>query len=235
MARTKTTTPTNKKDDTQKPKPGKSKKKSSTFFADEPTAESETSQDSRPLQASLGEQLKAKGTPPNPVRVTNFTRRLPCALSSSDLQYRARRIQELRAQISHENETLDNEKESFEARSKSIKSNVSFANTEINKLTDEIAEQKEFRDTPCQKVEDISHGAGEVREFRTDTSPPQLIHQPRAMNQGEIDSFYASPPSPTQPPPVHETAKSGDDGSGIVEDNYGSSDKDLNARPQDFE
>jgi len=191
----------------------------------------------KPLQASLGEQLKAKGTPPNPVRVTNFTRRLPCDLSSSDLQYRARRIQELRAQIAHENETLDNEKEAFEARSKSIKSNVSLANTEINKLTEEIAEQKEFRDTPCQKVEDLSHGAGEVREFRTDMSPPQLIHQPRAMNQGEIDSFYASPPSPAQPQPVNHSSRSDDDGSGIVDDNYGSSNEknqDLNTRPEDF-
>ena len=236
MARKTTTTPSNKKTDTQNAKPGKGKKPKGLLTDGEDRALSEEA--SKPMQATIGEVLAAKGTRPvNEVQVINFDRRLPCRITSAEITDRARQMKDLRLTIRNCEVLLVSEKEEWDKKKKSIESDIGKATTECNRLADEIGDEAEYRDVRCQRIFDYK--LMQVREVRTDTCPPKQLQEPRAMTAREVEEGYTNADGARQALPVEQkpNEKSDDDGSGIVDDNYGSSNEknqDLNTRPEDF-
>jgi len=231
MARTKTTTPSNKKDGTHGAKSSKAKKKSSA--EQEPNEENDTP---KPLQATIGEALMAKGArPANEVQVINFDRRLPCTLTHAQVTDRGRRMKELRRTVKFSEAMLTTEKEEWDKKKKSIETDIARASADINNLADEIGDEAEYRDVRCQRVFDYK--LMQVREVRTDTSPPKQLQEPRAMTARECEEGYTLADGEREVAPVAQPQSVDDDGSGIVDDNYGSSNEknqDLNTRPEDF-
>lgn len=251
MTKKKTTTPTNKDNTAAKAKPAKGKKsKPITISASDETADSETSP-AKGSNATIGEALAAKGVKPvDPVQIVNFERRLKHSLSAAELTDRAVRVGELRTLKKEQEESLEREKEEWKKRKETIETEIEDTEKEIAKVTDEIGGQCVWLETRCQRVYD--YRLMQVREMRIDTSPPQLIHAPRAMTPKEAQDGYtnadgkrtpvAEVPAAVEPsePVESEQEPDEDDGSGIVEDDYetkgdGEKTEDLNARPQDFE
>lgn len=189
MARkTTTTTPTNKKDTA-----GKAKKEKAGF-AISATAEEE----SKPLQASIGEALVAKGTKPvHEVQIVNFDRRLPCALTAPELRDRAQRMKELRRTVKASEALLVTEKEEYDKKKRSLESDISKAEAEINDLADQIGDEAVYRDVRCQRVFDYQ--LMQVREVRTDTCPPRPLQEPRPMTAREVEEGYTLEDGARQP------------------------------------
>jgi flagellar motility protein MotE (MotC chaperone) len=154
--------------------------------------------ESKPLQSTIGEALAAKGAKPvHEVQVINFDRRLPCPLNSAQLTDRAKRMKELRRTVKQNEALLTSEKEEWDKRKKSIESDISKASSEINDLADEIGDEAEYRDVRCQRVFDYQ--LMEVREVRTDTTPPKQLQEPRAMTAREVEEGYTNNDGERQP------------------------------------
>jgi hypothetical protein len=190
MARkkTETTTPTNK--DTTAAKVKAPRKPRATKTTPQDTAEDEPPA-GKPLQATIGEVLVAKGAKPvNEVQVVNFDRRLPCPLTSGELTQRAVRIQELRKMVSHTDKQLANEKEVYAQVKASLESDLSKAKSEIDELTEEIAEQSVHRDVRCQRVFD--YRLMQVKELRMDRTPPEPLQESRPMTAREAEQGYTN-------------------------------------------
>lgn len=153
--------------------------------------------DPEPLTASIGDTLDAKGTlKTKEVEVENFTRRLPCDLSDSEIISKSRQAYRLGKDIEAERTQIDLAKSTYEGVKKSCEGRIAGLDAERSRLMQEVNDGKEYRDTQCQRVRDWK--LGEVRELRIDVSPPfELDKRPMTgpERQKEIDyDAYASEP-----------------------------------------
>ena len=206
---TPTTTPSNKLEQAAKVKPAKGAKGKAAISGDP---------DAKPLQATIGEVLIAKGTKPiDEVQLINFDRRLPCALTTAEITDRARRIKELRRTIKQSETMLTTEKEEFDKKKKSLESDISKANAEVANLSDEIGDEAEYRDVRCQRVFDYK--LMQVREVRTDMSPPKQLQEPRAMTAREVEEGYTNDNGARKAEsPTPEKSKFPESDDGIIDD-----------------
>ena len=204
------TTPSNKRDVVAKPKGGKRKTTQQDAAEVEETA--------APLQATLGEQMIAKGKKPvDEVQVINFDRRLPCSISPVELKERAVRIGELRDHKSKLDRQLEQEQKDWKQKKESIENDLAKVGQEIDDLTDEIGKQKQYRDVKCQRVFDYK--LMQVREVRLDMTPPALLQEPRPMTAREVEEGYTNADGARKPAePMQDQSSSGDDA--IVDDDY---------------
>jgi hypothetical protein len=155
-------------------------KKKSTKKTDKPKPEN-----GKPLTATVGEVVAAK-TPPEVV-LENFVRRLKCPLTDTELLAQSRQAADLRRRIRHEEQTITTAKAEYDGTKKSCESNIAQFVTLLDVLTDNVNDGAEYRDVDCQRVKDPN--LIQVREYRTDRMPHELIMEPRAMTPRELDEI----------------------------------------------
>jgi hypothetical protein len=148
----------------------------------------------KPPLATIGDAVAAKREArdiPREVEVENFTRRLPCKLSEGDIVTKLQEVKQLKVQIDHESEVLAQLKLDFETAKKTFEGAKSSCEGRISEKTharEELIAQTcdgiEYRDVACQRVKDYQ--AISVSEYRIDTSPKELLQQPRPMTPKEV-------------------------------------------------
>jgi len=193
MARPKkTTTPTNKLDQSAKVKPEKSSKSNGK------KTDIERELEDSPLGTTLGEAAemsarKKKGhPPPRDPKVENFERMLPCKLTDTEKL-------EMSAERSYIGQRIDALNEAMENYIKSAKTEVARRKDEIAGLisTDRsirinIGQGTIERLTRCQRVFNYTARPQPlVTELRIDTAPPTQLSE-RAMTPEESDEGVGS-------------------------------------------
>ena len=140
----------------------------------------------KPL-ATIGDHVKAKREDrkvAREVRLENFTKRLPCQLTEPENKAKLREIKDLKRTLEHETETLTTLKVEYEGAKKSAEGRIGQATMRREQLISETCDGIEYRDVACQRVWD--YPLIQVREYRTDRTPNELLQEPRPMNNSEL-------------------------------------------------
>jgi hypothetical protein len=148
--------------------------------------EDEPADTGKPL-ATIGDHVKAKRDDrkvAREVRLENFTKRLPCQITESENKTKLREIKDLKRQLDHENETLATLKVEYDGAKKSAEARIGQAQSRREQLISETCDGIEYRDVACQRVWD--YPLIQVREYRTDRTPNELLQEPRPMNNSDL-------------------------------------------------
>jgi hypothetical protein len=212
-----TTTPSNKHETSKLPKERKARK-SKGNGADEPILY-EDLLTGKPLQTTLGEVVKSKRNEreiPREVRLENYVKRLPCILSAEQVKCKLSEIKDLRRQKSREDAVLVQLKSDYDKAKKDCESRLAQAESALSILLDETCDGIEYKDVACQRVWD--YPLIQVREYRTDRTPLELIGEPRPMNNAELQmpTLDQLAPSDLTTNPGKSYPIGGDSGPGTV-------------------
>ena len=121
---------------------------------------------------------------PREVRLENFTKRLPCHLTSEQVTRKLSEIKDLRRQKGHEDVVLTQLKADYDKAKKDCESRIAQAESALSMLLDETCDGIEYKDVACQRVWD--YPLIQVREYRTDRTPLELLGEPRPMKNAEL-------------------------------------------------